>query len=63
MGTDEERPAPTEHYERDTIEFARAFTFFDAVYAFALTLLVVNVDPPEASDWKSLTALLGSGLG
>ena len=64
MGTDNARPSATEHYERDTIEFARAFTFFDAVYAFALTLLVVNVDPPEAaSDWTSLAALLGSGLG
>jgi TMEM175 potassium channel family protein len=51
------------HYERDTVEFARAFTFFDAVYAFALTLLVVNIDPPEASDWKSLGAFLGSGVG
>jgi uncharacterized membrane protein len=49
-------------YERDTVEFARAFTFFDAVYAFALTLLVVNIDPPSAGDWTSLPALLGSGL-
>lgn len=63
VGTDEERPSTKERYERDTIEFARAFTFFDAVYAFALTLLVVNVDPPEASDWTSLAALFGSGLG
>jgi uncharacterized membrane protein len=50
------------HYARDTLEFARAFTFFDAVYAFALTLLVVNIDPPRAADWTSLPALLGSGL-
>jgi uncharacterized membrane protein len=50
------------HYERDTVEFARAFTFFDAVYAFALTLLVVNIDPPPSADWTSVTALLGSGL-
>jgi uncharacterized membrane protein len=49
-------------YERDTVEFARAFTFFDAVYAFALTLLVVNIDPPSAVDWTSLPALLASGL-
>ncbi len=47
-----EQPAGT--YTRESVEFARAFTFFDAVYAFALTLLVVNLDPPEASDWKSL---------
>ena len=60
MGTE---PATAErHYARDTLEFARAFTFFDAVYAFALTLLVVNIDPPKAADWTSLSALLGSGL-
>jgi len=50
-------------YERDTVEFARAVAFFDAVYAIALTLLVVNIDPPEAADWVSLDALLSSGLG
>ena len=50
-------------YGRDTVEFGRAVAFFDAVYAFAVTLLVVNIDPPEASDWQSLDALLGSGLG
>lgn len=49
-------------YERDTVEFARAFTFFDAVYAFALTLLAVNLDPPRPADWTSLSKLLGSGL-
>ena len=50
-------------YERDTVEFARAVAFLDAVYAIALTLLVVNIDPPEAADWASLETLLGSGLG
>ena len=50
-------------YERDTVEFARAVAFFDAVYAIALTLLVVNIDPPEAADWVTLDALLSSGLG
>ena len=56
-------PATAErHYARDTLEFARAFTFFDAVYAFALTLLAVNLDPPRAEDWTSLAKLLGSGL-
>ena len=34
-------------YERDTVEFARAFTFFDAVYAFALTLLsLIHISEP-----------------
>ncbi|WP_173923713.1 TMEM175 family protein [Agromyces sp. Marseille-P2726] len=49
-------------YGRDTVEFGRAVAFFDAVYAFAVTLLVVNIDPPEASDWASLSTLLGTGL-
>lgn len=51
------------HYRRDSIEFARAFTFFDAVYAFALTLLAVNIDPPDAADWVDLGTLFGSELG
>ncbi|MDQ0893032.1 TMEM175 family protein [Agromyces ramosus] len=50
-------------YERDTVEFARAVAFFDAVYAIALTLLVVNIDPPAAADWASLGAFLSSGVG
>jgi uncharacterized membrane protein len=57
-----DRPKPEREYGRDTVEFGRAVAFFDAVYAFAVTLLVVNIDPPEASDWQSLDALLGSGL-
>jgi uncharacterized membrane protein len=60
----DERGAPTKpRYGRDSVEFARAVAFFDAIYAFALTLLVVNVDPPVASDWASLDALIDSGLG
>ena len=60
MGTE---PATAErHYARDSVEFSRAIAFFDAVYAFAVTLLVVNLDPPAASDWSSLAALLDSGL-
>lgn len=55
---------PTTRYTRETVEFARALTFLDAVYAFALTLLVVNIDPPEdASAWSDLGALLASGVG
>lgn len=63
MDDDEQQPPASEpRYGRDTLEFARAFTFFDAVYAFALTLLVVNIDPPDAADWRDLGTLLGSGL-
>ena len=50
------------HYQRDSVEFSRALTFFDAVYAIALTLLVVNLDPPEPAAWQSLGTLLASGL-
>ncbi|SIO25761.1 TMEM175 family protein [Agromyces cerinus] len=50
-------------YERDSVEFTRTFAFLDAVYAIALTLLVVNIDPPEASAWRNLSTLLSSGLG
>lgn len=53
---------PRARFERDTVEFARAFALFDAVYAFALTLLVVNIDPPEASAWADPITLLASGL-
>ena len=53
---------PRTRFERDTVEFARAFALFDAVYAFALTLLVVNIDPPEASAWADPITLLASGL-
>lgn len=61
MGT-ERAGTPKRYYERDGVEFARAVAFFDAVYAFALTLLVVNLDPPAAADWESLATLLASGL-
>lgn len=54
--------ASAREYGRDSVEFSRAIAFFDAVYAFAVTLLVVNIDPPAASDWSSLATLLGSGL-
>ncbi|WP_157002022.1 TMEM175 family protein [Agromyces laixinhei] len=55
--------AGTLRYERESVEFARTFAFLDAVYAIALTLLVINIDPPEASAWTSVSALLSSGLG
>lgn len=62
MGTDDTRPRATGQYERDTVEFARGVAFFDAVYAFALTLLVVNLDPPDAAAWGSLTTFFTSGI-
>jgi uncharacterized membrane protein len=62
VGTDDTRSRATGYYERDTVEFARGVAFFDAVYAFALTLLVVNLDPPDAEDWASLTTFFTSGI-
>ncbi|MFD4420599.1 TMEM175 family protein [Agromyces sp. NPDC058484] len=59
---DLESRAPGTRYDRDSVEFGRAVAFFDAVYAFAITLLVVNIEPPEASDWTDLGALFSSGL-
>ena len=49
-------------YERESVEFARTFAFLDAVYAIALTLLVVNIDPPEASAWRSLSTTRSSRM-
>ncbi len=45
------------HYPRDGIEFARALTFFDAIYAFALTLLITSVNDFSPAGWQSLPAL------
>lgn len=41
--------------------FGREVSFFDAVYGFAATLLISNVDAPSASAWRSLDALVASG--
>ncbi|WP_210418407.1 TMEM175 family protein [Agromyces intestinalis] len=53
----------TDRYDRDSVEFSRAIAFFDAAYAFALTLLVVNIDPPPAADWANPVRWVTSGLG
>lgn len=45
-------------YGRDEVEFARALTFFDAIYAFALTLLVTTIDDFSPDAWRSLPAFL-----
>jgi len=50
-------------YGRDTVEFGRAIAFFDAVYAFAVTMLVVNIEPPGREGWSSPAALIRSGVG
>lgn len=44
-------------YARDDLEFARAVTFFDAIFAFAVTLLITTVDDFSPAAWSSLAAL------
>jgi uncharacterized membrane protein len=44
-------------WQRDDLEFARAVTFFDAIFAFAVTLLITTVDDFTPQAWSSLDAL------
>jgi len=44
-------------YLRDDLEFARAVTFFDAIFAFAVTLLITTVDDFSPEAWSSIHAL------
>ena len=50
-------------YGRGSAEFDRGVSFFDAVYGFAITLLITGVDVPPAKAWRSIHALLQSGVG
>ncbi len=50
-------------FGREGAEFGRGIGFFDALYGFAITLLIANLDAPPAEAWRSIGALLGSGLG
>lgn len=50
-------------YGREGAEFGRGLGFFDAIYGFAITLLIANIELPPAEAWGSLSALLDSGLG
>lgn len=49
-------------FQRDGIEYGRGLSFFDAIYGFAITLLIANIDLPPASSWSSLGTLLDDGL-
>jgi len=44
-------------YPRDELAFARAVTFFDAVFAIALTLLITTVNDFAPASWRGLPAL------
>jgi uncharacterized membrane protein len=50
-------------YSRGTSEFDRSLGFFDAVFGFALTLLIANIDMPPASAWDDLGSVLTGGFG
>lgn len=45
----------------DSLPFGRGISLFDAVYGFAMTLLIANVDPIPAEAWRSFDALAASG--
>ncbi|XPP26632.1 MAG: TMEM175 family protein [Leucobacter sp.] len=50
-------------FEREGAEFGRGLGFFDAIHGFAITLLVVNIEPPPAEAWSSPATLFAHGLG
>jgi uncharacterized membrane protein len=54
------QPMGNPSFDRSTVEFGRSTSFFDAIYGFAITLLVTNIDPPSADSWTSITALWNS---
>lgn len=62
-GSGRERTDDDEVIRRDTSEFDRGLSFFDAIYGFAVTLLIVNVDLPEPEAWQDLGSLAASGVG
>ncbi len=49
--------APRTRFHHEELEFARALTFFDAIFAFSVTLLITTVDDFEPTAWTSLSAL------
>lgn len=55
-------PPASAYASRTSGTFGREVSFFDAVYGFAATLLISNVDAPPAEAWRSLDALLASGV-
>ncbi|MGP6171121.1 TMEM175 family protein [Microbacterium sp. A196] len=66
--SDDADPAPVARRARvdtvdatDSMPFSRGVSLFDAVYGFAMTLLIANVDPPPEEAWESLDALMASG--
>ncbi|NLA66423.1 MAG: DUF1211 domain-containing protein [Leucobacter sp.] len=52
-----------QRFGREGTEFGRGLGFFDAIFGFAITLLVANIDMPPAEAWSSLSALWSGDLG
>src|SRR5690606_9997728 len=50
-------------FGREGAEFGRGLGFLDAIYGFAITLLVANIDLPPSDAWRDASALLDSGIG
>lgn len=48
----------SEIYSRDSSSYDRGLGFFDAVYGFALTLLVTTVDMSGTATWQSVGSLV-----
>jgi uncharacterized membrane protein len=46
----------------ESLEFGRGVSFFDAIYGFAVTLLIANVDAPPPEIWGSMATLAASGV-
>lgn len=62
MADDSAAARGTSFEPTDSLEFGRGVSFFDAIYGFAATLLIANVDAPPAEAWRSLAALADSGV-
>jgi uncharacterized membrane protein len=58
------RPAaePPGFASTSSTEFGRNISYIDAVYGFAATLLISNVDAPPAKAWDDWNTLAQSGL-
>ena len=50
----QEQLAPRRTYDRQSVEFGRALTFSDGLFAIAMTLLVVSIGVPSISDGGSV---------
>lgn len=50
-------------YQRETSSFDRVLGFLDAIYGFAVTLLVINIDVTSPDAWSSINAFFTQGIG